>query len=106
MWLLSHRSIAKEITLPWLSFDEANKINFVRQIYKICNVFLTCRSYNEEDHNLTERKNQKDLSIRMSKFFDHYLKGAPKPVWMEEGIPAARKGKDLGYELIEGEVSN
>jgi hypothetical protein len=33
----------------------------------------------------------------MSQFFDHYLKGAPMPKWMKEGIPAVKKGKELGY---------
>jgi len=34
--------------------------------------------YNGEDHNLVERRNRKDLSIRLGQFFDHYLKGAPR----------------------------
>ncbi len=55
--------------------------------------------YNDEDHNLVQRKNRKDLSIRLSQFFDHYLKGAPMPVWMESGIPATMKGKTLGTEI-------
>ncbi len=55
--------------------------------------------YNEEDHNLVERKNRKDLSIRLSQFFDHYLKGAPMPVWMSKGIPAVDKGRTMGTEL-------
>jgi hypothetical protein len=54
--------------------------------------------YNGETHNLSERKNSKDLSIRLAQFFDHYLKGAPMPVWMKDGIPATLKGIDLGYE--------
>jgi len=37
----------------------------------------------------------------MMQFFDHYLKGKPAPVWMIKGIPAVKKGKTLGYELIE-----
>lgn len=53
--------------------------------------------YNGEEHNLTKRPNRQDLSIRMSQFFDHYLKGAPEPKWMKEGIPAVKKGKELGY---------
>ncbi|WP_186756697.1 S9 family peptidase [Echinicola salinicaeni] len=57
--------------------------------------------YNGEDHNLRKRKNRKDLSIRLSQFFDHYLKGAPAPLWMKEGIPAVEKGKTLKYELSE-----
>lgn len=57
--------------------------------------------YNGEDHNLKERKNRKDLSIRLSQFFDHYLKGAPAPLWMTEGLPAVEKGRTLKYELNE-----
>ena len=56
-------------------------------------------SYNGEEHNLTKWPNRKDLSIRMKQFFDHYLKGAPAPVWMEDGIPALDKGRKTGYEL-------
>ncbi len=57
--------------------------------------------YNGEDHNLKLRKNRKDLSIRLSQYFDHYLKGAPAPAWMEEGLPATEKGKTLKYELMD-----
>jgi len=53
--------------------------------------------YNGEEHNLTKRPNRQDLSIRMSQFFDHYLKGGPEPKWMKEGIPAVLKGKESGY---------
>ena len=53
--------------------------------------------YNDEAHNLRERRNRKDLSIRLSQFFDHFLKGAPMPVWMSKGVPATLKGIDLGY---------
>ena len=55
--------------------------------------------YNKEAHNLRKNKNRQDLSIRMMQFFDHYLKGAPAPKWMTEGLPAVRKGKDFGYDL-------
>jgi dipeptidyl aminopeptidase/acylaminoacyl peptidase len=52
--------------------------------------------YNGEDHNLVERKNRKDLSIRLAQFFDHYLKGAPAAKWIAEGVPATEKGIDWG----------
>ena len=55
--------------------------------------------YNNEAHNLKERKNSKDLSIRLQQFFDHYLKGNPMPVWMEKGVPAIDKGKTYGFEF-------
>lgn len=56
--------------------------------------------YNEEDHNLIQRKNRKDLSIRLSQFFDHFLKGAPMPEWMAKGIPAVDKGRNMGTNLV------
>ena len=40
-----------------------------------------------------------DYSIRTAQFFDHYLKGAPAPKWMVEGVPARMKGIDTGLEL-------
>lgn len=55
--------------------------------------------YNNEAHNLKERRNSKDLSIRLQQFFDHYLKGEPMPVWMKTGVPATEKGKTYGLEL-------
>ena len=61
--------------------------------------------YNNEDHNLIQRKNRKDWSIRMQQFFDHYLKGAPQPVWMKEGVPAVKKGKTYGFEIPEEKKS-
>jgi dipeptidyl aminopeptidase/acylaminoacyl peptidase len=56
-------------------------------------------TYNGEAHNLVQRKNRKDLSVRMLQFFDHFLMGQPAPVWMTKGIPAIEKGKTRGYEL-------
>ena len=54
--------------------------------------------YNNEAHNLRERCNRKDLTIRLQQFFDHYLKGAPEPAWMRDGVPSAKKDYYFGYE--------
>jgi dipeptidyl aminopeptidase/acylaminoacyl peptidase len=48
-------------------------------------------SYNGEPHGLRRRANQKDYAMRLQQFFDYYLKGAPKPAWMETGIPFIQK---------------
>ncbi len=53
--------------------------------------------YNGESHNLKERRNRKDITVRLQQFFDHYLKGDPMPEWMKAGIPITRKGQELGY---------
>ncbi len=49
-------------------------------------------SYPGEAHNLVNRDNQKDFSIRMRQFFDHYLKGEPAPQWLRDGLPQTNKG--------------
>ncbi len=54
--------------------------------------------YNNEAHNLRERRNRKDLTIRLQQFFDHYLKGEPAPAWMQDGVPYVKKGYYFGYE--------
>jgi len=56
--------------------------------------------YNGEAHNLVQRQNRKDITIREQQYFDHFLKGAPIPVWMAKGVPAVDKGKDWGFELV------
>lgn len=53
--------------------------------------------YNKEAHNLRQRRNRKDLSIRLQQFFDHYLKGDPAPKWMKSGVKATEKGRDYGF---------
>ncbi len=59
-------------------------------------------NYNGEAHNLKAKApSNKDLSIRMMQFFDHYLKGKAAPEWMKYGIPAIKKGKTLGYDLVD-----
>ncbi len=58
-------------------------------------------NYNGEDHGLRKFPNKRDYATRMKQFFDHYLKGAPPPVWMAEGVPAVDKGRTLGLELVE-----
>jgi dipeptidyl aminopeptidase/acylaminoacyl peptidase len=55
--------------------------------------------YNNEAHNLVQRQNRKDISIREQQFFDHYLKGAKAPVWMVGGVPATEKSTTWGFDL-------
>jgi dipeptidyl aminopeptidase/acylaminoacyl peptidase len=58
-------------------------------------------NYNGEPHGLRRDANRLDFAIRMQQFFDHYLKDAPPPVWMVEGVPATLKGKSLGLDLVQ-----
>lgn len=48
-------------------------------------------AYPGEGHGLRGMSNRKDLTTRYFEFFDHYLKGAPAPKWLAEGIPFLQK---------------
>ena len=50
-------------------------------------------TYNGERHGLRQRENQKHWTVHMAEFFDHYLKGSPRPEWMDKGVPFLEKGK-------------
>lgn len=52
--------------------------------------------YNGEDHNLVERRNRKDLSVRLGQFFGYLLKGEKPARWISDGVPATLKGIDWG----------
>ena len=43
--------------------------------------------YIGENHSLAKRPNQRDYTVRMKEYFDHYLMGAPAPDWMVNGVP-------------------
>jgi dipeptidyl aminopeptidase/acylaminoacyl peptidase len=51
-------------------------------------------NYNGERHGLRRRANQKDYTRRLQEFFDHKLKGAPLPAWMEKGVPYIDREKE------------
>ena len=59
--------------------------------------------YNGEPHGLRKRPNQKDYTIRLQQYFDHYLKGAPAPEWMEKGVPYLERERTALSELSEGQ---
>jgi dipeptidyl aminopeptidase/acylaminoacyl peptidase len=55
-------------------------------------------NYVGEPHWPTTVANKRDWNIRMQQFFDHYLTGAPAPLWLREGVPAIMRDRTLGYE--------
>jgi len=58
-------------------------------------------TYNGEAHNLVERRNRKDIQIREQQYFDWLLKGEKPAKWITEGVPAVKKGKDWGLEIVD-----
>lgn len=58
-------------------------------------------NYNGQGHGLSQRQDMKDYHIRMQQFFDYMLKGAKPAKWIIEGVPAVKKGKEWGLELVD-----
>jgi hypothetical protein len=50
-------------------------------------------AYTGEGHGLSGLANRKDLTKRYFEFFNHYLKGAPPPKWLIDGVPFLEKNK-------------
>ncbi|HEX4684388.1 MAG TPA: prolyl oligopeptidase family serine peptidase [Gemmatimonadaceae bacterium] len=48
-------------------------------------------AYPGEGHGLRGLANRKDLTIRYFQFFDHYLKDAAAPKWLDQGVPYLQK---------------
>ena len=78
--------------VPW--YQGIEMYTAMRRLHK--KVWLLV--YNNEAHNLVERRNRKDIQIREQQFFDSYLKGAPQPTWLKTGVPAYMKGRTMGLE--------
>ena len=57
--------------------------NTLRQMNKA----VILLEYVGENHGLARPINMKDYAMRQKDWFDHYLKGAPAPEWMTNGIP-------------------
>jgi len=58
-------------------------------------------NYTGEVHWPTDLAEIRDWTTRMQQFFDHYLKGAPAPRWLDRGLPAVEKDRTLGLEPAE-----
>ena len=58
-------------------------------------------NYNGQGHGLTQRQDMKDYQIRMQQFFDWILKGEKLAKWITEGVPAVKKGKEWGLDLVD-----
>ena len=69
---------------PTVSFSEG--MNFYNAL-RFNGKRAVMLAYPGEGHGLRGLANRRDLTIRYFQFFDHYLKGAPAPKWMTDGVP-------------------
>lgn len=58
-------------------------------------------NYQGEPHWPVKIQNRIDFNIRLSQYFDYYLKGSQMPKWMRDGVSAIDMGINQGYELVE-----
>ncbi|NOT63675.1 MAG: S9 family peptidase [Acidobacteria bacterium] len=63
-------------------------------------------NYNGEPHGIRKRQNQKDYTRRLQEFFDHKLKGAPMPDWMNKGIRYIEREKEKETYKTASDVAN
>jgi dipeptidyl aminopeptidase/acylaminoacyl peptidase len=73
--------------VPW--YQGIEFFSAMRRLGKEAYMFV----YNGEPHGLRNRDNQKNWTVHMDEFFDHFLLGKPTPEWMTKGVPFLDKGK-------------
>ena len=89
----------KNVTTPYLTihndldgavpqFQGIEYITAMRRLGKEAYLF----SFDGEDHNLKGREQQKYWTVHLDEWFDHWLKGAPRPSWMN-GVDFLNRGE-------------
>jgi len=73
--------------VPW--YQGIEFFSALRRLGKEAYMF----NYNGEKHGLRQRDNQKHWTVYQDEFFDHYLKAAPRPEWMDKGVSYLERGK-------------
>jgi dipeptidyl aminopeptidase/acylaminoacyl peptidase len=73
---------------PTVAFNESLKFYNALRFNGKTAILL---AYPDEGHHLSKLGNRMDFTRRFFDFFDHYLRDAPAPAWMTEGIPYLKK---------------
>jgi dipeptidyl aminopeptidase/acylaminoacyl peptidase len=84
--------------VPW--YQGIEFFNALRRLGKEAYLF----NYNTEKHGLRQRVNQKHYTVHLDEYFDHFLKGAPRPAWMQSGVPYLERGTRDVSELFKKKV--
>lgn len=90
----SPQTFAQNLTMPFMILhnDRDGAVDFnqgityynhLRQLAKE----VVLLEYVGENHGLARPANQKDYALRMTEWFDTFLRDQPAPKWMQDGIP-------------------
>ncbi len=93
---------AKNVKTPLMILhnDKDGAVDFTQGI-EYCNTLRRMQKpvimlqYSGENHGLVKPVNQRDYTVRMREYFDHYLTGAPAPEWMVTGVPRLKMDEHL-----------
>lgn len=104
---LDHTAVlqADKITSPLLLYHnklDGNDIRLALELYiamRRLEKKVWWLEYDEEGHSQLTLKGRRDFTIRYTQYFDHFLKNAPAPRWMTQGIPAKYKTVESRLEL-------
>ena len=73
--------------VPW--YQGIEFFTALRRLNKEAYLFV----FNGEFHNLRGREQQKYWTVHLDEYFDHFLKGAPAPTWMTQGVDYLHRGE-------------
>ncbi|HEX5068729.1 MAG TPA: prolyl oligopeptidase family serine peptidase, partial [Vicinamibacterales bacterium] len=99
-------AFAKNVTTPLMILhnDQDGAVDFTQGMeyfntLRRLNKPVVLLEYPGENHGLAKPENQQDYTERMKEFFDHYLKDAASPDWLEYGVPRLKMQEHIDQRL-------
>lgn len=98
----SPQTFAQNLSIPFmiLANDRDGAVDFNQGItyynhLRQLNKDVILLEYVGENHGLARAANQKDYALRMTEWFDHFLRDQPAPDWLTNGVPRLKMEEHL-----------
>jgi len=98
----SPQTYAQNVSMPYMILhnDRDGAVDFNQGItyynhLRQMNKDVILLEYVGENHGLSRPANQKDYALRMTEWFDTFLRDQPAPEWLKEGIPRLKMEEHL-----------
>ena len=92
--------VGQSAMVTWIVVDFTQGIEYFNTLRRLEKPVVLLE-YPGENHGLARPANQQDYTERMKEFFDHYLKTAPAPQWLEYGVPRLKMQEHIDLRLKE-----